>query len=186
MSPRKIFLFSGHMIDLPQRQEPRFPAQAEPIARAAIEAKLDELGADSQDLAIASGAAGGDLLFIESAVARGVPVEMYLPFDEASFMEASVNAAGESWAQRFMAAASQSALHLMPRERGPLPEGADPYEQVNLWMLESACRFGADRVEFICLWNGREGDGPGGTQHLWKSVEQEGGRAHWLNTTLLW
>jgi hypothetical protein len=30
--PRKVALFSGHMIDAPDRAKPRFPADKEPIA----------------------------------------------------------------------------------------------------------------------------------------------------------
>ena len=82
--------------------------------------------------------------------------------------------------------AMRSSLHLMPLERSPLPQGADPYEQNNLWMLEAASRFGPELIDFVCLWNGRGGDGPGGAEHLWKAVQRRGGRAHWLDTTKLW
>lgn len=40
--PRYVFLFSGHMIDAPNRAEPRFPPEKETIAAQAIAAKLDE------------------------------------------------------------------------------------------------------------------------------------------------
>jgi hypothetical protein len=63
-----------------------------------------------------------------------------------------------------VATKSRATLHLMPDERGPLPAGADPYELNNLWMLESAERFGVGKVVFVCLWNGWGGDGPAGTQ----------------------
>ena len=36
MEPRKVLLFSGHMIDSPTREKPRFPADKEPIAAKAI------------------------------------------------------------------------------------------------------------------------------------------------------
>jgi hypothetical protein len=42
----------------------------------------------------------------------------------------------------------------MPDERLRLPSVDDPYERNNLWMLTSAMRFGAQKVDFICLWNG--------------------------------
>ena len=115
-----------------------------------------------------------------------MPLEMYLPFDEDSYIAGSVDAADGGWIDRFRQAASRSAVHLMPQEREPLPPGANPYEQGNLWMLEAASRFGPARIEFICLWNGGEGDGPGGAAHLWKEVERHGGRAHWLDTRKLW
>ena len=35
-TPRKVVLFSGHMIDAPGREKPRFPPDKEPIAARAI------------------------------------------------------------------------------------------------------------------------------------------------------
>jgi hypothetical protein len=72
-----------------------------------------------------------------------------------------------------------------------MASGEDPYQRNNLWMLESAARFGTERIDFICLWNGQGGDGlggdgPGGTQHLMEEVRRRAGRTHWLNTTQLW
>jgi hypothetical protein len=183
---RKVLLFSGHMIDGPQRQAPRFPESAVPVARRAIAARLDELDAGPLDLAICSGACGGDLLFAEAALQRDMRVEIYLPFDEATFTAASVDFAGSSWRALFEEVTSRGALHLMPDEREPVPEDRDPYEMNNLWMLEVAAGYGAERIEFICLWNGEEGDGPGGTAHMMREVERLGGRVHWLRTGELW
>ena len=42
--PRQVFLFSGHMVDAPDRASPRFPADKEPIAAQRIAAALDQLG----------------------------------------------------------------------------------------------------------------------------------------------
>ena len=53
-------------------------------------------------------------------------------------------------------------------------------------MLEAASRFGPDKVDFVCLWNGERGDGPGGVQHMMEEVQKAGGRAHWLDTRKLW
>ena len=68
--PRKVALFSGHMIDAPDRPKPRFPADKEPIAARAIAAALADLDIGPQDLSICGGACGGDLLFAEAALAR--------------------------------------------------------------------------------------------------------------------
>jgi len=185
-SPSKVLLFSGHMIDAPGRKEPRFPAGKEAIAADAIANTLTAVGAGPQDLAICGGACGGDLLFAEAVVAQGPALELYIPFDEPTFLANSVDFADADWRDRFFATKSRARLHVMPDERGPLPAGADPYEANNLWMLESAERFGGQKVEFICLWNGRGGDGPGGTQHLMEEVRRKAGRIHWLDTTRLW
>ena len=93
-NPRKVFLFSGHMIDAPDRKVPRFPPEEEPLASDAIRRRLSYLGAGPKDLAICGGACGGDLLFAEAALAEGAPLEMYLPFDEPTFVVRSVDFAG--------------------------------------------------------------------------------------------
>ena len=53
-------------------------------------------------------------------------------------------------------------------------------------MLDMASRFGWDRVDFVCLWNGESGDGPGGTRHMMEEVRTRGGRTIWLDTRNLW
>lgn len=184
--PRKVLLFSGHMIDAPGRKETRFPPDKEPVAADAIAKTLARIEAVPGDLGICSGACGGDLLFAEAALARGLRLEIYIPFDEPTFLANSVNFADSDWRDRFFAAKSRATLHVMVDELGPLPQGQDPYELNNLWMLDSAVRFGAEKVDFICLWNGRGGDGPGGTQHLMEEVRRRTGRTHWLDTTRLW
>src|ERR1700733_2746673 len=89
--PHQVFLFSGHMIDAPGRKEPRFPADKEGVAKAAIEATLTEAGGGAGDLAICGGACGGDLLFAEACLDRGMRLELYIPFDEATFLKESVD-----------------------------------------------------------------------------------------------
>jgi hypothetical protein len=54
-SPGKVFLFSGHMIDTPDRPVPRFPPDKENLAADRIGEALDGLGAGPNDLAIAQG-----------------------------------------------------------------------------------------------------------------------------------
>ncbi len=185
-SPRKAVLFSGHMIDAPGRKKPRFPPDKEPVAARAIASALADLDVGPGDLSICGGACGGDLLFAEAALARGARLELYIPFEEPTFLEKSVDFAGGDWRARFFAAKARGVLFVAPRELGPPQEGEDPYERNNRWMMDAALRFGADRVDFICLWNGEGGDGPGGTKHMMEEVRSKGGRTTWLDTTKLW
>ena len=185
-SPRKAVLFSGHMIDAPGREKPRFPPDKEPIAARAIASALADLDVGPGDLSICGGACGGDLLFAEAALARGARLELYIPFEEPTFLEKSVDFAGGDWRARFFAAKARGVLHVAARELGPPQEGEDPYERNNRWMMDAALRFGADKADFVCLWNGEGGDGPGGTKHMMEEVRQRGGRAQWLDTTKLW
>ena len=184
--PRKVILFSGHMIDAPGREKPRFPPDKEPMAAQAIAGALADLHVGPDDLCICGGACGGDLLFAEDTLARSALLEIYIPFDEATFLEKSVDFANSDWRARFFAAKARAALHIGPRELGPTHEGEDPYERNNGWMLDAASRFGADKVDFVSLWNGEGGDGPGGAQHMMEEVRNKGGRTVWLDTTKLW
>jgi hypothetical protein len=181
-----VALFSGHMIDAPGREKPRFPPDKEPIAARAIAETLADLLLGSADLAICGGACGGDLLFAEAALARGAHLELYIPFDEPTFLEKSVDFADRYWRARYFAAKAPAVLHIAPNELDPIREGEDAYERNNMWMLDSALRFGADAVDFVCLWNGEGGDGPGGTLHMMDAVRKLGGRTCWLDTTKLW
>jgi hypothetical protein len=184
--PRRMLLFSGHMIDAPGRKQPRFPADKEQLAAQAIATALLSIDAGPGDVAICGGACGGDLLFAEACLTRGTTVELYIPFDQATFLSHSVDFAGAQWRDRFFTTRSKATLHVMPDELGPLPSGTDPYERNNEWMLESAGRAGDDKVVFICLWDGGGGDGPGGTRHLMEEVQRKSGRTLWLDTTKLW
>jgi hypothetical protein len=184
--PRKVALFSGHMVDAPGREKPRFPPDKEPIAARAIAEALAALRLGPADLAICGGACGGDLLFAEAALACGARLALYIPFDEPTFLQKSVDFADRDWRARYFAAKASATVHLAPSELGPIGEGEDAYERNNRWMLDSALRFGADKVDFVCLWNGEGGDGRGGTRHMMDEVRNWGGRTRWLDTTKLW
>jgi hypothetical protein len=185
-APRKVVLFSGHMIDAPGREKPRFPPDEEPVAAGAIASALADLDLGPSDLCICGGACGGDLLFAEAALARSARLELYIPFEEPIFLEKSVDFAGGVWRARYFAAKAGATLHVAPRELGPLQDGDDPYERENRWMLDQGSRFGAGKLDFVCLWNGEGGDGPGGTKHMMEEVRRRGGTTHWLDTTKLW
>jgi hypothetical protein len=184
--PKQVLLFSGHMIDAPDRTTPRFSPDKESVAAAAIANTLAEIGANPGDLAICGGACGGDLLFAEACLARDMRLELYIPFDEATFLANSVDFANANWHDRYLAAKSNATLHVMPDELGPLLADENRYERNNLWMLQSAARFGDEKVAFICLWNGQGGDGPGGAQHFMDEAGRKTKRIYWLDTRKLW
>ena len=170
--PRNIFLFSGHMVDRPDRKEPRFPPKKEVIVAQKISKALDDFQAGSEDIALCGGACGGDLLFAEACLKRNIKLEIRIPFDEATFIKNSISFAGEKWVERFYQAVNhdKTSLMIMPEELGPLPEKEDPYARNNLWQLFTALAWGLEKINFICLWNRKTGDGPGGTEHMYNTV----------------
>lgn len=185
--PRKVFLFSGHMIDAPTRPKPRFPAAKEPAAAQKIAEVLAHLGAGPEDLALTQGACGGDLLFTEACQQRGVTVQWLQPFDEPEFIQKSVVCHSETWRTRYLAARAKlsTKIRSAPRELRSLPTGIDPYERCNLWLFETALSYGDNKLQFICLWDGGGGDGPGGTAHMYQEVKRRTGQVTWIDTRIL-
>lgn len=195
--PNQVILFSGHMVDAPDRKAPRFPAEKVGNAAKKIAEALDALGAGPKDLALSQAAAGGDLLFLEACQARGVRCQVLLPFPEPQFIQRSImpSSDGEDWCKRYFAAKGvlqqqpagegPSPLRIMPDELGPLPSGVDPFERCNLWLLYTTLAWGIDKARFVCLWNGGGSDGPGGTEHMYNEVKQRTGKVTWIDTRKL-
>jgi hypothetical protein len=187
--PRQVLLFSGHLVDTPDRAHPRFPADKVGAAARHIAAELDVLDAGPADLAITQGAAGGDLLFAEACLARDVPVQLLLPLPEAEFIAQSMLPCvdGAAWRERYRAVKARLTLPPLQADEalGPLPAGADPFERANRWLLDRALAHGAERLRFITLWDGAGGDGPGGTQHMVDEVRRRHGDLHWIDTRAL-
>jgi hypothetical protein len=64
----------------------------------------------------------------------------------------------------------------------------DPWQTVdhrrnNTWMLSTALAWGPKTVRFIALWDGEGGDGPGGTEHMYRTVQDHAGQVYHLDTT---
>lgn len=191
--PRKIFLFSGHMVDKPNRSKPRFPNTEKHIniAYQAIVQSLTALGSGAEDLALTQGACGGDLLFTEACLALGTRVQWLQPFAEPDFIQRSVIHGGDIWRQRYrnMSTRVMQPIRAAPNALGPPPVHADsnyPYERCNRWLLYTALSYGIHKLNFICLWEGNEGDGRGGTKHMIDEVEGHAGNIQILSTKSMW
>lgn len=188
-SYRQVLLFSGHLMDAPDRAVPRFPPAMEPAAARALAQVLDQLAAGPGDLTLCQAAAGGDLMFLEASVARGVRCQVLLPFDEPTFIERSVlcSAHGAQWQARWQALKPQlgAAPLVMDAVLGPTPEDEDAFERCNRWLLDTALAHGGDRLRLVLLWNGAGGDGPGGTQDMMQRAQAVGAQVHWVDTRQL-
>ena len=184
--PTHVVVFSGHMIDNPadrgegKAKPPRFPPSKILAAAARIRAALDEVGAGSGDLGLCGGASGGDLLFAEACLERGMRIELHLARAENEFLAESVTFADPDnrWERGFAQVKENpgSTVFVMPEELGPAPAGISVHDRCNRWMLYSALSQGLHRTSFITLWNGEQGDGPGGTQNMVELVRNLTGR----------
>lgn len=190
--PRQVVLFSGHMIDAPDRETPRFPLEKESAAAQRIAHALDNLGAGPGDLALTQGACGGDLLFTEICLQRGVKVQWLQPFDEPTFIKKSVVCGNETWRERYFKAKTKltatsagTGIRAAPTELGPPPKTVDPYERCNRWLLYTALSYGIGKVQFVCLWDGGGGDSPGGTAHMYQEVNRRTGQVIWIDSRAL-
>ena len=93
-----VVVFTGHMIDAPDREQPRFPPRIEASIAAAIESELQTLNAG---FGFAGAACGSDILFLEAMLSRG-QINIVLPFDRDEFLKTSVAiTADSSWPARF-------------------------------------------------------------------------------------
>jgi hypothetical protein len=165
-------LFTGHMIDTPDRPEPRFPASLERAAGAriaqAVAPYADRAASGERALGFASGARGGDILFHEQCRTHRIDTVIVLPFAPEVFVGTSVQgAAGGDWERRFWDL--WNATPEARRECLSLPESNDAYDVCNTRMLELARNNG--NVHLVALWDGKGGDGPGGTADLVARVQ---------------
>ena len=186
VEPALVVVFSGHMIDdLRVRGEgkekpPRFPPAKIESASARIRAALDELEAGAGDLGLCGGASGGDLLFAEVCLERGMRVELRLARAENEFLAESVTFADPDhrWEHSFTRVATNpcTTVLIMPEELGAAPKGVSVHDRCNRWILYTALSQGLLKASFITLWNGEPGDGPGGTQSMVELVRKLTGR----------
>ena len=166
-------VFTGHMTDLPDRKDPRFPPALEAAARTAIGAELDTFKSRAVAGGFASGARGGDILFHEECRRRGIPTVVVLPFHPDQFVKASVaGAEGGDWPRRFRTIWEQTppAARLVL----DLPVSDEAYAACNKRLLELARARGS--MHLIALWDGEGGDGPGGTADMVKQATESGDR----------
>ncbi|NJM92042.1 MAG: hypothetical protein HC861_04835 [Rhodospirillaceae bacterium] len=107
-------------------------------------------------------------------------VELRLARDEPKFLAESVTFADPDrrWERSFSAVKENPATttFVMPDELGPAPEGVNVHGRCNRWILYSALSRGLGKASFMTLWDGKEGDGPGGTKHMAELVTQLTGK----------
>ena len=152
------FLFSGHMLDRNGITPARFPPELEDEVRRQIDISLDRGKADANDHAFTSGAAcGGDIVFIEACLERGMQVHVHMPCTEAFYVSQFVSFAGESWIARYYSLRNHPRVNLYYQEErvGIAAEGVDPYHRNARWALYSSLVLGVDKLRLIALWDGK-------------------------------
>jgi hypothetical protein len=191
--PAKVLLFTGHRIDSPDRAKPRFPANREETAREAIRKTIKAEMGENPDavIAIAGGASGGDLLFLSACEDIGIKIRrLYLIIPRDEYVKASVAPAGTKWVDRFNHQLETAAYRVYQQSES-LPtwlqnkKDYDVWQRSNGWILHNALALGGTNATLIALWDGKGGDGPGGTQHMVESARERGARTVILDTNEL-
>jgi hypothetical protein len=184
----KLLLFTGHRLDAPDRCPPRFPAAQESAAREAIRnAVLQELKPGIRTIGIAGGASGGDLLFHEICEELGIERTLCLIVPRDEYVRASVAPSGPNWIERFNRQ-FESAKTRVYQQSLELPlwlQGKPEYtlwQRSDAWILDNALALGGPNTTLIALWDGRTGEGPGGTEHMVHSATERGARTLILDT----
>jgi tetratricopeptide (TPR) repeat protein len=165
---QKVFVFSGHMIDGPERAQARFPPAKEAVVMERLEKILADWGGGAGDLAVCGAARGGDILFAEVCKRRGAHVRLLLPKREGQFIAESVRLPGSDWVNRFHALMDTCEHWFQDDHLGPPPEGASVHARNNLWILNTGRSEARPRQLYAALvWDEKPtGDGPGGTSHF--------------------
>jgi tetratricopeptide (TPR) repeat protein len=158
-----VLVFTGHMIDLPGRQRPRFPPAKEAQVRAAIRARLQSIGPVA---AYGSAACGADILCLECMQELGGELHIVLPFALEEFRGTSVDLLPDGdWGARFERLIENATDVLVTGERPP-PNHASTFEYANLVMTGLA-RLRAQmldtQLQGLAVWDGVEAGDVGGT-----------------------
>jgi tetratricopeptide (TPR) repeat protein len=153
-----VFLFTGYMVDNSRKKGSHFPPDKESDIQTAIDAVLKKHNAGSNDLAITTGMdAGSEIIFVESCVKRGIPVNAYFPFAEAPYVRDFVSPGGEDWVERFYKMRNHPLVDefYQPDQVGMPKEDDNVHERNNRWALYSSLMRGIDKVRLIALWDGK-------------------------------
>ena len=179
------FLFTGHMIDTPDRPTPRFPKSKhdEVLAhiRAAVSKEKDRLGTQVRLTAIAGGACGGDIIFQEVCRELNIASTLYLSLPRQQYVAQSVAFAGPHWIDRFdklYLALPHPELNKssdLPRWLQKKPDYS-LWRRNNFWQLHSALVGGGINMTMFALWDHQAGDGPGGTAEMVTEAQNRGAK----------
>lgn len=140
---------------------------------------------------IAGAASGTDLLFHEVCAELGIPTTVVLPISVDDYRRQSVADGGTDWIDKFntlvVAKENEKRLIVLSND-ADVPSWAagipnyGVFQRGNIWMLEDALiRPNADAT-LVALWNGKAGDGPGGTADMVALAQAHGAKVRKQNT----
>jgi len=189
-APRRVLLFTGHMIDAPDRAEPRFPPSKVDVARQKITEAITSEQQISGGIAygVAGCASGGDIIFHKACEAMGIPTRIFLAMPRELYIRASVAPAGPEWVEEFNRLVRLRPVRVLGDSQ-ELPTWLQDkpnyniWQRNNLWNLHNAlAAVGGENVTLIALWNGASGDAAGGTADMVQKAQERGAKTIILDT----
>jgi hypothetical protein len=186
----KVILCSGHLIDAPERETPRFPQEKEGPVRERIEQSLNKWNIEAGDLAICGGARGADIMFAEACVKLYADVWLFISLEEDEFLKQSVRLSNSNWEEKFFALKNSPTVktsYQIERPNAPLKD-ISPFERANEWMINTAEAEARhpDNLYAILIWDEQPSrDGPGGIADFAAKVERLGAHLTIINPLTL-
>ncbi len=163
MTVPRVVLATGHMVDRPDRDTPRFPDDQVLRVTAEVQAALEAWQVGPDSTVVCGGARGADLIVAEEAHARGARLILCLALPPDEFIRRSVDITGTDWVARFERMAGLSEIRVLDDAEGSGP--GDVFSRANAWMVDVA-RSLDESPHAIVVWNGRNGSGAGGTADM--------------------
>lgn len=171
MADRAVVV-SGHMVDMPGRPRPRFPNDQVPRVSAAISSALTRWEIGPGTTLITGAARGADIIAAEEALKRSARVRVVLALPKEEFERQSVAIPETDWVERFRSVLDQAEVEVID---GPYDDTA--FGRANARMIDLAR--GLDENPYaVVVWNGQEGDGPGGTRDFVQRLGYTGPNEH--------
>ncbi|THB67659.1 MAG: hypothetical protein D6E12_08125 [Desulfovibrio sp.] len=180
-----VAVFTGHIVDMADRGEPRFPEQSAQRVSQAMRKRLKGLGCG---FGFAGAAAGGDILFLEALQDLDMEAHVVLPYNKEQFLGHSVSIAGSDWESRFLNIVSDLEKNNRVSYSSDWPigsGGADAFSFANQVMYGLALLHAIhlDTELFpVALWDGKPGDGGGGTADTVAWWLEKGHTVQWIST----
>jgi tetratricopeptide (TPR) repeat protein len=169
---------TGHVIDPPDRPVARFPATREASVRLRIESLLRRWGVG---LGYSGAAGGADIIFAETIHALGGETSLILPVDRETFCRWSVEGSGGEYVKRYRAVLTIAAfVSESPFSRQDL-QGGGLWDFGNRMILGNALRRASELetpLKVLAVWDGKRGDGRGGTADMVALARQCGLTVH--------
>lgn len=167
----QVVVVSGHMVDRVGRPRPRFPPEQVPRVAAEVRDQLERWKVGPGTTLVVGGARGADIIAAEAALERGAAVRLVLAREPDDFVLDSVTLPHSDWEERFYALVARADVEVVGGSDD------DVYERTNERIIERA-REVDDHPFALIVWNGEEGDGPGGTSDFAARLRRVSGKDH--------